>query len=162
MSALRKIVIVSLALNVVTLGVIAGHVFTREMRGAPPHKMMHAVIGSLPEAQQEKARTEYKKAMDANRASFKEEAAARKRYFDVLRAKEFDEDALEEAGAKLHALRGAMVARMQDATKAIVKDLSYEDRVRMANALERMLERGAKGKGRKPHDGEGHRPPPRD
>ena len=165
MSALKKVLIASIALNVVTLGVIGGHLVTREMRGAPPHRMMYAVIDSLPEAQQEKARAEYKKASNDNRANFKAEAAARKRYFEVLRAKEFDEKALEEAGSKLHVLRGAMIARMQEATKAIAKDLPYEDRVRMADTLERMFMRSSKNKSPKPPHGdargpEGHRPPP--
>lgn len=165
MSGLKKLLIASVVVNVIALGVIGGHAIKREFEPHPPrHKMMHAVIGSLPDDKQQLARAEYKKAMKENRASMKAEAEARKDYFDVLRAKKFDEEKLEEAGARLHALRGAMVSRMQDATKAIVKDLNYEERVQLADGLERMMqERFGKGP-RPPHDGprgpEGHRPPP--
>lgn len=175
MSGLKKVLIVSLVINLIALGVIGGHALKREFDPHPPrHKMMHAIIGSLPDDKQHIARAEYKKAMKENRASMKEEAKARADYFNVLRAKKFDEEKLEAAGARLHALRGAMVSRMQDATKAIVKDLNYEERVQLADALERMMaQRFGKGSHDeprpphhgKPHDGpEGHRapPPPRD
>lgn len=166
MSGLKKLLIVSVVINVIALGVIGGHAIKRGFDGPPPHKMMHAVIGSLPDAKQELARAEYKKAMKENRASMKEEAKARKAYFDVLRAKKFDEDKLEEAGARLHALRGAMVSRMQDATKAIVKDLTFEERVQLADGLERMMQERFGKRSRPPHGDtrgpEGHRPPPRD
>lgn len=167
MSGLKKLLIASVVINVIAIGIIGGHAAKRGWQPAPPpHKMMHAVIGSLPGEKQKIARDAYKLAMRENRESMKEEAKARDAYFDVLRAKEFNEDALEAAGARLHALRGAMVSRMQDATKSIVKDLTYEERVELANALERMMEQrapfGKRGPGahdgpRPPHDGP--RPP---
>lgn len=162
MSILKKIVIVSLVMNVITVGVIIGHVATRQWQDAPPHKMMHAVIKSLPDEKQKIARDAYKQAMRGNRESMAEEAKARSDYFNILRAKQFDEDALDDAGARLHALRGAMVSRMQDATRSIVRDLDYKERVELANALERMMEQRGKPRGAhgSRHGSEGHRPPP--
>lgn len=164
MSGLKKLLIASVVINVIALGVIGGHMLKREFEPHPArHKMMHAVIASLPDDKQQIARAEYKKAMNENRKNIKEEAKAREDYFNVLRAKKFDEEKLEAAAARLHALRGAMVSRMQDATKAIVKDLNYKERVQLANALERMMQERF-GKGKPPHDGprgpKGHRPPP--
>ncbi len=135
---IKMILMVSLALNIALMGVIGGHL----LKGKPPHgqwqaRMVDKMVSALPQEKQADARAQYQAALgneEVNREAMKQ---AQKAIEAVLVATEFDANAYKEAVSQMGVQRQEKMQRMVDVTANIAKDLSLEERQKLAEALAR-------------------------
>lgn len=131
---LKVIFTLSLLLNVLLIGVVAGACYKR-MDGPPRfsesrnpqfnHKMAQAMM----------------EARKGQEALYKDMKDARKELVSVLSAPDFSEDAFKAASEKVEKAQEALSRARNEATLKMAKEMTPEERQQMAKHMQAMSER---------------------
>ena len=130
----KTLLTVSLLLNILLIGVVGGHVY-KKWADHPWHEVKKELS---PESRNVVGRT-FQSAFREIRPLGEEARKARASLVKILSAQEFDEDAFDEAADKLVKIRGDMTALKIQASKDVAKELSVEERKKMANRMAKMI-----------------------
>ena len=140
MSQRMKILLsVSLALNVLLLGVSAGHVYQR-WSSHPWHEVKKELS---PEGRNIAGRV-FQSAFRDIKPLGQDARKARAEIVKILSADEFDADAFDKATARMLDIRGDMKALKIQAMRDAASQLSVEDRRKMADRMAKMVGGGHK------------------
>lgn len=132
---IRTWLIVSVTLNLLLAGVIAGHAMKPAHRGEAWRAAIESVAATLPEEKAALLRGEMDKARGENRERWKAMKAAREAAMDALAAEPFDANAYRNAVARVHRLREEAMDRFAVATETAATRLSQDERRRLAAAM---------------------------
>lgn len=136
----------SIILNVVLLGVIGGHVYTRWQE----HSWREIREEIAPETRNLVAKT-FQDAFRDIRAVGGEARKTRAEILKILTAEKFDEKAFDKQAKKLMEQRVQITATKVRSTKALAKKLSAEERAKMAERMVTMLGGGPEKQASRDH-----------
>lgn len=123
---------ISVLLNVVLIGMAAGHMVKRWN-----HSPMETAMKEMsPEGRHIVAR-ELQNAFRDGHDDMRKMRQTKKELKKILTAEEFDADAFESAAEKMHEMRSEMGEKRIDVTKGLAKKLSREDRSALAKKFDR-------------------------
>lgn len=143
-SPLRTPLICSLVLNLLLVGMVAGH-FLRAPDAPPPMESpmpqsldaIEEVATQLPAEKAETLRLVMAAAKEATQTQKDAMKAARDRTTEILRTEPFDADAYQQEVSRLHELRGQMMQEMANATMQAAAGLNAEERALLADTFKR-------------------------
>ncbi len=143
-SPLRIPLMFSLVLNLLLVGLVAGH-FLRapdalSPSDAPMPQSLDAieeVAVQLPAEKAQALRQVMASAKAATQTQKDEMKAARERTTEILRTEPFDAAAYQQEVSRLHELRGQMMQEMANATMQAAAGLNAEERSLLANTFKR-------------------------
>ncbi len=142
-SPLRLPLILSLSVNLLLVGLAAGHFLLGPPPPPPPpqHEQsldaVEEVARQLPEEKAALLRDAMDRAKLDVEAQKKSMSKIRGRTTEVLSAEEFDPQAYQEAVEQLHELRGAMMQRMSEGTMEAAASLNRQERTLLAETFRR-------------------------
>lgn len=140
-SALRLPLILSLVLNLLLIGGIAGHFLLRPPPPPPFEQRsldaVEEVARRLPEEKAARLRAIMAGATDSIQAQKQAMKEAREKTTDILSAEPFDAGSYRQEVARLHDLRGQMMQHMADATMEAASILNPEERALLAATFRR-------------------------
>jgi uncharacterized membrane protein len=146
---LRILFGVSLALNLLVVGVLAGAWwrFDGGRSHAGPSSIGALVYRELPKAERKELRKQFMKGRDGPRGSRRADMAA---LLQALRAEPFDGEAVEALLVREQTRRAEHTVAMRDAWLAHVTEMTPEERTAYADRMEDRMRRHKKGQ-RKDH-----------
>jgi uncharacterized membrane protein len=128
-------IIISLALNVVLIGLLLGELPGRFDRGNRPGERIRRDVEKLPKPLRARFREKMEQARQGGmRQKLRQE---RDEALRILAAEPFDEAAYDRQAKKIQELRLEMAQRMSDNVKELARGLSLEERQALAEALKR-------------------------
>lgn len=140
-SPLRTPLILSLAVNLILVGMAAGHFLLRPPPPSPYQEQrmdaVEEVAAGLPEDKAVQLREIMGRGNEDVARMREEMKGARDRTTGILGAAEFDAEAYQREVTRLHELRGAMMQRMAQATMEAAAVLNPEERALLAETFER-------------------------
>lgn len=132
----KILIALSVLLNLLLIGVIAGHL-SRQQLGGPRMPLM-AIADKLPEAKRAQVKATLRrseaKVADIRRASDE----ARRRAGELLKAEPFDKAAYVAQLHRMNTLRSEMMDQMGRSIAEVAEDLNAEERATLADALAKM------------------------
>ena len=141
---LQLILFLSLALNLLFVGILVGYGFRgcgREKRhGRLPPEILEKVSPEQQKKFQDALFQIHKKGREVRRDIRQE----RKNSMDILTAPQFDAEAYRKSMNELHEMQGVLKGQLTDTVIQLASQLNQEDR----KALAAFLARGPKGEGR--------------
>ncbi len=151
---LKIIFTLSVLLNVLLIGVVAGSCYKR-MDGP-----RHFAYGSDPQFNHKMAKA-MMEARKGQESFFKDMKDAKKELVEVLAAPDFSEEAFLAASAKVEQAQQALFKARNDATLKMAQEMTPEERQQMAKHMQAMSERHGRKGGFRDRDGSrGDQPPP--
>lgn len=140
-SPLRTPLILSLALNLALVGIVAGH----RLMGPPPPQPYHersmdaveVVAAQLPEEKAVHLRESMARAQSEVKPYKQAMTEVRERTTEILGAPTFDAAAYQQEASRLHELRGAMMQRMAQGTMEAAAVLDQTERALLAETFQR-------------------------
>lgn len=141
-SPLRTPLILSLVINLLMVGLVAGFFLLRPPPPPPPPQeqtlsAVDEVAAQLPEEKATRLRDTMAKAFEEVKEKKKLMKKARNQTTAILRAEQFDPEAYQQEVSRLHALRGEMMQRMANATMEAAAELNPEERALLADTFKR-------------------------
>lgn len=138
-SPLRTPLMVSLVLNLLLVGLVAGHFLLPPPPPPSPEQRsldaIEEVASQLPEEKAASLRAIMATAQESIKAQRETMKLARDKTTEILSAEPFDADAYQQEVSRLHELRGAMMQRMAEATMEAAATLNPEERALLANTF---------------------------
>lgn len=122
----------SILLNLILVGLVGGGAIHKYNSF---HRHMESKFGHLSPELKEKLKASFAASHDEIKASIKEGRAAKKQLKEAMNSEEFNEQLYDEASKKLNDLRYKMMQHKAAKTKALVKDLSADERRQMLGYL---------------------------
>jgi uncharacterized membrane protein len=137
---------VSLALNFLIIGFIAGHPGDGPRHEPPGTEFSLKDMGeALSPESQKILRETMREQRKELRPIFKERRQSRRAAGEILKADELDVDALKEAFARMRDADMALQAKIQNALADVAAQLPLEERAKMADWRRHMMERSFRG-----------------
>lgn len=132
---IRIIFAVSLLLNLLLLGVVAG-----KISGVETHSGhgWHESMEGLPDGLRQKVGDTMKMARKKNHDLMKQMRLSREKTIEILKANEFDEKAYSDELEKMNSLRMEMMTNMSSEFKNLMLGLSPEERILVAENFKKM------------------------
>lgn len=148
---IKKLLIVSVLVNVLLLGVILGYGFGELWRDKdrPPRRFPQKIFAALPEAKQKALKKEINHLRKGSRQDFKQLRHTRHQVMEILTAPQFDAAAYEAKMKELHEIQN----RLQDQKIKVIKDLAENLNQQERQALAELMQKHHGSK-------KGHRRPP--
>lgn len=137
----KILLILSLAVNVIVIGLFAGHTIQREPSVRGPERQINWIIKLVPEAQRDATKEHFREIRDDVRATYKQRGEHLLAIAAVIRSEPFETSALEAA---LQARRDGSQARqelVQSHLVELLEGFSPEERTEFAGNLEGFIER---------------------
>jgi len=126
-------IIISLALNVVLIGLLLGEWPRRSDRGKRPAERIRRDLEKLPAPLRARYRDKIEQARQSGmRQKMRQE---REEAMRILAAEPFDEAAYDRQAKKIQEMRLEMAQRMSDNVKELARGLSHEERQALAEVL---------------------------
>ena len=137
----KILLILSLAINVIVIGLFAGYMIQREPKARGPERQINWIIKLVPESQRDATKEHFREIRDDVRATYVERGEHLQAIADTIRAEPFDPAALEAA---MQARRDGSQERQELIQKHLVElltEFSPEERAEFSSNLEGFLEK---------------------
>lgn len=136
MSKKIKIILsLSIILNVLLIGLVAGHVIKRASHHRAPHQALEQIADTFPAEKRDMVQSVMKDMREQKREQHKALREAREKLMDIFTAAEFDPEAFQQAAKSLHDQHGARGQQMTDAFTKLGQSLNQEERQALAKAM---------------------------
>lgn len=137
----KILLIVSLAVNVIVIGLFAGHMIQSEPKSRGSERQINWIIKLVPEAQRDATKEHFREIRDEVRASYRQRGDHLMAIAAAIKAEPFDQAALEAA---LQVRRDGSAARQELVQSHLVELLAgftAEERAEFAENMEGFLKR---------------------
>lgn len=155
---LKAVFVISLALNVLFVGLTIGHFSKRAKHWGKMRADVTQTLSSLPEEKREMVLSAMKELRKETRGTKREVRQIRRQMIDTLTAENFDAEKFESEAQDLHDLLGIMTMEMAMTVSELAENLNQEEREALSNFVEQMRKHRRRGgpPGMRPP----HPPPP--
>ena len=132
---IKIILSLSIILNLLLIGLVAGHAIKRASYHREPQEAIEQVADTLTTEKREMVQSVMQTMREQKREQHKAMREAREKLMDIFTAPEFDPEAFQQAAQSLHDQHGVRGQQMTEAFTKLGQSLTQEERQALAKAM---------------------------